>query len=82
MQTFSTAGGNCYNERKQELQSSLVETTFDLRALASDLQQVETVSFQPVGPSVRDFLAPTHSSMDKYYRFPEGYSDKHGVDYM
>lgn len=82
IQTFSTQGGNCYNERKQELQSSLVETTFDLKALASDLQQVETVSFQPVGPSVRNFLASTRSSLDKYYHFPEDFSDKHGVDYM
>lgn len=82
IQTFITQGGNCYNGRKQELQTNLLETTFDLKALASDLQQVETVSFQPVGPSVRDFLASTHSSLDKYYHFPEACSDKHGVDYM
>lgn len=79
---FSSQDGNCYNKRKQEFQSSLVETTFDLKALASDLQQVETVSFQPVGPSVRSFRASTHGSLDKYYHFAEDYSDKHGVGYM
>lgn len=59
-----------------------METTFDLKALAPDPQQVETVSFQPVGPSVRGSLASTLSSLDKYYHFAEDYSDKHGVDYM
>lgn len=59
-----------------------METTFDLKALAPDLQQVETVSFQQVGPSVRGFLASTRSSLDKYYRFAEDCSDKHGVDDM
>lgn len=59
-----------------------METTFDLEALAPDLQQVETVSSQPVGPSVRGFLASTLSSLHKYYHFAEDYSDKHGVDDM
>ncbi|KAI9537232.1 hypothetical protein NQZ68_027266 [Dissostichus eleginoides] len=72
-----TQGGNCYSQRKQDFQTSLVETTSDLKALASDLQQVETVSFQPVGPSVRGFLASTLSSLDKYYHFAEDHSDKH-----
>ena len=82
IQTFSTQGGNCYGHIKQELQTSLVETTFDPKALTPDLQQVETVSFQPVGPSVRGFLASTLSSFDKYYHFAEDHSDKHGVGYM
>lgn len=82
IQTFSTRGGNCYSQRKQEFQTSLVETTFDLKALAPDLQQVETVSFQPVGPSVRGSPASTLSPLDKYYHFAEEYSDKHGVDCM
>lgn len=59
-----------------------METTFDLEALPSDLQQVETVSLQPVGPSVRGFLASTLGSLDKYYHFAEVQSDKHGVGYM
>lgn len=40
------------------------------------------MSFQPVGPSVRGFLASSLSSLDKYYHFAEDCSDKHGVDYM
>lgn len=82
IQTLNTWGGNCRSRRKQKFQTSRVETTSDLRALAPDLQQVETVSIQLVGPSVRGLWASTRSSLDKYYHFAEDYSDKHGVGYM
>lgn len=69
-------------ERLGAEKAGAVETTFDLTALTSALQQVETVSLQPVGPSVSGFPASPRSSLDKYYRFAEVCSDKHGVDYM
>lgn len=82
-QTFSTKYVNSYRQRKHEFQSGLVESTFDLKALASDLQQVETVSFQPIVLSAVGFLASTLCSLAKYYHFAEEYSKKkHGVDYM
>lgn len=73
---------NVSSRRKQEFQSCRVETTFDLRALPSDLRQVETLSLQPVGPSAGGSSASTLASSDKYYHFAEARSDKHGVGYM
>lgn len=78
-QTFSTKYVNSYRQRKHKFQSSLVESTFDLKALASDLQQVETVSFQPIVLSAVGFLASTLCSLAKYYHFAEDYSKKNMV---
>lgn len=79
----NTHSGNDFERgRKQEFQGSLVETTFDLAALTFALQQVETVSWQPGGPSVSAFLVSPRGSLRKYYHFAEVRSDKHGVDNM
>lgn len=79
IQPVNNQRGNDLEQRKTEFQQSLVETTFDLRALTFTLQQVETVSEQPVGAKSQGPSSVPSQLLPQILSFC---SDKHGADSM